>query len=124
MACIYENARTIRLPINIAQELHRQIKSLNNGKGELDSEMADKVRFDNLDESKVKTIETPNHTNILKSAIENSDAIIKGSDDLSEEITEFIEKSDTVVLDFQKDEDITEAYLEFYSEKVLENLND
>ena len=97
----------------------------NNGfEGELDSEMADKVRFDNLDESKVKTIETPNHTNILKSAIENSDAIIKGSEDLSDEITEFIEKSDTVVLDFQKEDDITEAYLEFYSEKVLENLNE
>ncbi|MCH3881261.1 MULTISPECIES: glycogen/starch synthase [Tenacibaculum] len=92
--------------------------------GELDSEMADKVRFDNLDEAKVKTIETPNHTNILKSAIENSDAIIKGSEDLSDEILEFIDNSETVVLDFQKDEDITEAYLEFYSEKVLENLND
>ena len=29
--CIYENSKTIRLPVNISQELHRQIKSVNDG---------------------------------------------------------------------------------------------
>ena len=29
--CIYENSKTIRLPINISQELHRQIKQVNDG---------------------------------------------------------------------------------------------
>lgn len=37
--CIYNNARTIRLPVNIAQELHRQVKTLNEGKGEMDDDM-------------------------------------------------------------------------------------
>ncbi|CAM1351870.1 glycogen/starch synthase [Tenacibaculum crassostreae] len=86
----------------------------------LNEEMANKVRFDKIDETKVTTIETPSHINILKSAIENSDAVIKGSEVLSGEIESFIEQTNTKVLDFQSEETLTEAYLEFYKENVLE----
>lgn len=86
----------------------------------LNEEMANKVRFDKIDETKVTTIETPSHINILKSAIENSDAVIKGSEVLSNEIESFIEQTSTKVLDFQSEETLTEAYLEFYKENVLE----
>lgn len=86
----------------------------------LNEEMANKVRFDKIDETKVTTIETPSHINILKSAIENSDAVIKGSEVLSNEIESFIEQTNTKVLDFQSEETLTEAYLEFYKENVLE----
>ncbi|MDE1205292.1 MULTISPECIES: glycogen/starch synthase [Tenacibaculum] len=87
---------------------------------DLGKELANKVRFDKIEDSKVATIETPSHTNILKSAIENSDAIIKGSEVLPEEIETFIEESNVKVLDFQSEETLTEAYLEFYKENVLE----
>ena len=92
----------------------------NGFEGELNEDMHNKISFDNLNKAKIEALITPNHTNIIKSAIENSDAVIKGSKDLSEEIVSFIESTETPVLDFQTDEDITEAYLEFYSEKVLE----
>jgi RNA polymerase sigma factor (sigma-70 family) len=36
---IYDNSRTIRLPVNIAQRLHREIKSQNEGNGEMSDEM-------------------------------------------------------------------------------------
>lgn len=87
---------------------------------DLGKELANKVRFDKIEDSKVATITTPSHTNILKSAIENSDAIIKGSEVLPEEIETFIEESNVKVLDFQSEETLTEAYLEFYKENVLE----
>ncbi|CAM1354045.1 MULTISPECIES: glycogen/starch synthase [Tenacibaculum] len=87
---------------------------------DLGKELANKVRFDKIEDSKVATIATPSHTNILKSAIENSDAIIKGSEVLPEEIETFIEESNVKVLDFQSEETLTEAYLEFYKENVLE----
>ena len=48
--------------------------------GELNSDLAAKVKFDLSENDKIATIEKPNHTNILKSAIENSDAIIHGSE--------------------------------------------
>lgn len=72
LACIYENARTIRLPINIAQELHRQIKSLNNGKGELDSEMSNLPNTIDLQQS----ISGEDETSTLLDVIKNTNALI------------------------------------------------
>ncbi|MEX6626901.1 glycogen/starch synthase [Tenacibaculum pacificus] len=92
----------------------------NNFEGELNSELANKVRFDKIDESKIATIVTPNQINILKSAIENSDAIVKGSEVLPDEINDFIAEKATKVLEFQSEETLTEAYLDFYKENVLE----
>ncbi|WP_408041934.1 glycogen/starch synthase [Tenacibaculum litopenaei] len=88
--------------------------------GELNSEMANKVRFDKIDDAKATVLESPNHINILKSAIANSDAIVKGSEELPEELESFIKESDAQVLEFQSEENLTEAYLEFYRENVLE----
>ncbi|MBS9773969.1 MAG: glycogen/starch synthase [Tenacibaculum sp.] len=95
----------------------------NGFEGELNNELASKINFDKVDENKVSTIEVPNHTNILKSAIENSDAIIKGSEDFSEEIEEFISNSGVKVLNYQPEDILTEAYLNFYKQDVL-NLQD
>ena len=65
--------------------------------------------------TKISTIETPNHTNILKSAIENSDAIIHGSETISEELTSFIEEKEMPVLEYQS-ENLKESYLNFYAD--------
>ncbi|MBE7629468.1 glycogen/starch synthase [Tenacibaculum piscium] len=92
----------------------------NNFDGELNPELANKVRFDKIDESKITTITTPNQINILKSAIENSDAIVKGSEVLPDEINDFIAEKCTKVLEFQSEETLAEAYLDFYKENVLE----
>ena len=72
LACIYENARTIRLPINVAQELHRQIKSLNNGKGELDSEMSNLPNTIDIQQS----ISGDDGTSTLLDVIKNTNASI------------------------------------------------
>ena len=92
----------------------------NNFEGELNGELANKIRFDKIEGAKVSTVETPNYINILKSAIENSDAIVKGSEVLPDEIENFINEKDTKILEFQSEETLTEAYLEFYKENVLE----
>jgi starch synthase len=89
----------------------------NNFEGELNPELADKVRFDKIDEQKIAILETPNYTNILKSAIENSDAIIHGSEDVSDELTSFIEEKEIPVLEYQS-EDLKESYLNFYADLI------
>lgn len=91
----------------------------NDFEGTLNPTLAAKVKFDKIDQSKIATLETPNHTNILKSAIENSDAVIKGSENLSEELNSFIEQNNKPVLEYQTEETLTEAYLEFYANQVL-----
>jgi len=90
----------------------------NNGfKGDLNLDLIDKIKFD-LDESdKIATIKTPNHINILKSAIENSDAIIHGSETIDEELASFLEAQDIPVLAYQS-ENLKESYLNFYTELI------
>ena len=92
----------------------------NNGfEGGLNSDFSKKIKFDNIDESKIKTISNPNYTNILKNAIENSDAVIKASEELPEALEEFLEKSDKPVLDYFHVSEFDTAYTEFYLNKVL-----
>jgi len=72
LACIYENARTIRLPINIAQELHRQVKQLNNGKGELTSEMSNLPNTIDLQQS----ISGDDESSTLLDVVQDNNALI------------------------------------------------
>ncbi|NHX34182.1 glycogen synthase, partial [Escherichia coli] len=78
------------------------------------------VKFDLNKSAKTDTIETPNHTNILKSAIENSDAIIHGSESIDEDLISFIEKQEMPVLEYQE-ENLKEAYLNFYADLIAAN---
>ncbi len=93
----------------------------NGFEGSLDAGMADKIRFDKIDEAKAANLQDPTHTNILKSAIENSDAVIIGSENMAEEIATCITENNTPVLEFQSEEVLAEAYLDFYTNTVLEN---
>ncbi|WP_442267757.1 glycogen/starch synthase [Tenacibaculum sp. ZS6-P6] len=88
--------------------------------GELNNKLIDKVKFDKIDNDTVSHLQIPNQENILRNAILNSDAIIKGSSDFSEDLEQFISESGVTVLDHQPEEYLTEAYLDFYKENVLE----
>ncbi len=92
----------------------------NEFEGELNNDLKNKVLFDKVSKAKVETIETPNHINILKSAIENSDAIIKGSLEYSDELEQFITDSKVKVLEWQSEEVLPETYYQFYKKDILE----
>lgn len=87
--------------------------------GALNSNLIDKVKFDNISEEKAEILKDPSHVNIMKSAIENSDGVIKASEDLSNELTEFIDAQDKPSLDFLSEDTFADAYLDFYSNEVL-----
>jgi len=92
----------------------------NDFEGELNKKMIDKVSFDKIDKEKASLIKTPNHNNILKSAIQNSDAVIKVEESYPEEIENFISESGVKVLEYQPEDLLTESYLEFYKEEILD----
>ena len=81
--------------------------------------MIDKIKFDQIAEDKLGSFSNGNGDSFVKIAIENSDAVIKGSEDLSDELTDAIDKLDIPVLDYQPIEGFTEAYSDFYLNKVL-----
>ncbi|HHC78985.1 MAG TPA: glycogen synthase [Flavobacteriia bacterium] len=91
----------------------------NGFKGTLGNDLVDKIKYDAIAEDKLSTLSKASHSNLLKIAIENSDAVIKGSEHLSEEIEKYIQENKIPVLAFQSEEDYNEAYSNFYLTEVL-----
>ncbi|OMP32528.1 MULTISPECIES: glycogen/starch synthase [Mangrovimonas] len=87
--------------------------------GTLDKEMINKVKFDNIDEDLVKVLETPNYSNIMKVAIDHSDALIKGSAVIPDELTEYLKACGKPVLEYYAPDEFMEPYTEFYTTEVL-----
>ena len=87
--------------------------------GELNKDLAEKIKFDKISDDKIQVLQEPNYTNIIKSAVSNSDAIVQGSQEIPKEISEEIEKTDIPALTYQE-EDSFESYLNFYKELISE----
>ena len=87
--------------------------------GTLDSEMINKVKFDNVPLESILDLEVPNYENIIKATIKHSDAVIIGSENLSPSLTKFIETSGKPFLPFKSKEVFAEAYTNFYKNEVL-----
>jgi len=87
----------------------------NGFEGTINEGLADKIKFDLGDLPQIKTVSTPSYNNILMSAIENSDAVIYGSEELPEEITDFVAKTEKPFLEHQI-ENLRDSYLNFYAD--------
>ena len=88
--------------------------------GTLNAEVSNKIKFDAIDDQALTHLDMPTFENVMKVAINNSDAVIIGSEDISKELETYIEGLDKPVLAFQQMEDMEREYLEFYQTKVLE----
>ncbi len=84
-----------------------------NFEGTLNEELSDKVKFDKIADDKAGLLKEPNYTNIIKSAIYNSDAVVLGSDTVSQELKDAIKEKDLPILTYQSQESF-EPYLDFY----------
>jgi starch synthase len=88
--------------------------------GELNANTIDKIQYDAIDDEAIEYLKKPNYVNLMKLAIENSDAVILGSTEIPEELEGFIEKMDIPVLKYHNMDDFSQAYLDFCTEKVLQ----
>ncbi|WP_415375949.1 glycogen/starch synthase [Patiriisocius sp. Uisw_017] len=86
----------------------------------LNLDLANKIRFDAIDDDVIAPLENPTFENVMKVAIDNSDAIIIGSKDISEELVQYLDTLDKPILPYQNIEDLEREYLEFYKTKVLQ----
>ncbi|MFK7832903.1 MAG: glycogen/starch synthase [Winogradskyella sp.] len=87
--------------------------------GTLDKGMLAKINFDGLDAEATKSLKEPNYINLMKVAIDNSDAIIRGSKDLPEELDTYIDALEKPVLDYYSIEEFADPYTDFYTNTVL-----
>ncbi len=87
--------------------------------GSLDTQMIDKVAFDGIDKSKIDAISEPDYNNLLKVAVDYSDAVILASEAVPEALSEHISKLDKPVLPYVSFQETEEAYADFYNNQVL-----
>lgn len=91
----------------------------NGFEGQLDEDMEEKVLFDGLDEDRTEHLKSPDFVNLMKTSIENSDAVIKGSPELPEDLEEYLEGLEKPVLDYKSKVEFAQAYHDFYLTEVL-----
>ena len=81
--------------------------------------LVEKIKFDQISDEKLTCFKNGKEECFVRIAIENSDAVIRGSDKLSEDISSLINNLDIPVLEYHPIEGFTEAYSDFYLNKVL-----
>ncbi len=59
------------------------------------------------------------HERLMKTAIDNSDAIIIAGDDIPAELSKYLKKLEKPVLDYKTPEEFSAAYQDFYDTQVL-----
>ncbi len=87
--------------------------------GALSKKMIDKVVFDGIDAAQVEPLKTPDYNNLLKVAVDFSDAVILASEEIPEELVSHISNLKKPVLPFVSIQEFEEAYANFYSNEVL-----
>ncbi len=88
--------------------------------GTLNPAMHEKISFDNLDEATVERFKEPSYTNLMTAAVENSDAIIVGSNEIPKELSKAIDGVSVPRLDFKSREEFADAYYDFYNSLISE----
>lgn len=92
----------------------------NNGfEGTLNPNFADKVKFDEIESSKLEQIKNPTYINLLKCAIENADAVIQGSEDVSDELLKFVKSTKKPFMGYVPVEEFNSNYTDFYLNSIL-----
>lgn len=85
----------------------------------LDKDFIKKIKVDGITNKDLEHYKNPNYVNVIKSAIDYSDAVIKGSEKIKPEVAEYLKETGKPVLEYQSEENYIDAYNEFYN-KILE----
>ncbi len=81
--------------------------------GKLNKDLAKKMKFDGFTDEEVSGFEAADHKKLMETAIKYSNAVVKGSADLSEEVKTMIKASKLPTLEFT-DGEYKEQYKPFY----------
>lgn len=85
----------------------------------LNKDMANKIKFDNINEEAIKPLEKPSYSNLMKIAVNYSDALIIGSKKIPDDLEAYIKDSEKPVLEYKDKDEFGEAYTSFFNETVL-----
>ena len=89
--------------------------------GTLDEDMAKKIMFDGIEDESVAHIMKPTFEGLMKTAMDYSDAIVFGSEDLDDSLSSYAKESKKPILEYKGLENFSQPLQEFYTQDVLEN---
>ncbi|MGI9550017.1 MAG: glycogen/starch synthase [Aurantibacter sp.] len=87
--------------------------------GELDAEMINKIAFDGIPQENINTLQKPNYNNLLKVAVDFSDAVILAAEEIPADLQKHISNLQKPVLPYVSLQEFEEAYANFYNTEVL-----
>ncbi len=87
--------------------------------GSLNKDMIEKIKFDSILNGSVESLIEPNYINLMKIAVDYSDALIVGSSEIPKELDSYLNDSKKPLLNYQEPTDFEEAYTSFYQNQVL-----
>lgn len=88
----------------------------NSFKNDFRSLFKDKVLMPGIEKSDLNLIEKPDFANLNKLAVNYSDAVIQGSENINEDVKSFIDAEGKKFLGYQNPEDYIKAYDAFYDD--------
>lgn len=86
---------------------------------ELDRDLQKKIAFDGIKEEHISVLTSPNYNNLLKVAVNFSDAVILAADEIPEDLLKHISNLQKPVLPYVPLQEFDEAYANFYNTEVL-----
>ncbi len=87
--------------------------------GMINPELSKKIAFDNIPSKKIDLIKEPSFLNLQKLAVANSDFIIEGSEQLSDEIKAFVKEQKKPSLEYIPKDEYEKSYLDFYLNQIM-----
>lgn len=87
--------------------------------GQLDPEMINKIAFDGISKDSISTLAEPTYNNLLKVAVDFSDAVILAAEEIPEDLQSHISNLEKPVLPYVSLQEFEEAYANFYNTEVL-----
>jgi starch synthase len=94
----------------------------NDFKKSLNKSFKKKLKMDGIPESDLKIIDDPNYLNYCKLAVNMSDGLIIGSEQVNQDLMQYLEHSGKPLLQYQNSDSYVEAYSAFY-DQVLNGSN-
>lgn len=87
-------------------------------------EFVSKASINDMSSDKLSVYHNESGITLHKGAISFSDAVIQGSENMDEDIEDFIKESGTSFLNYKGEEDLLEGYMEFYNSLLEEKVEE
>lgn len=81
-----------------------------------------KIKMQGMTPKDVKNLKTTNYVNLMKNAIDFSDAVIFGSEKINPELEEYTKSTKKHILEYQSPENYVDAYNDFYDNLLKEKI--